>query len=477
MGPHPDQIPRFRLRRRASLVAATVALQALVIGAGMLAAFVHARDRVSDRASQQQRDDLRRAVEKFASVLEREVRGRVVPGSGEWRRAQSLVEGFESTSGRVAFLLDSENRVLCHPDLAGNPRLMEMDLSGEELSLGEAGGAITMDALSPWTTYVGEHTSLAGTMARAVVSKPSMGVKVVLQQGGERLLAAGRSLTDGMLLAGAFSALAVLALTAAGSFVLVRRYDSMLERINRSLELEVGRKVREGLTIRNALIFGLAKLADYRDTDTGKHLERICSYCEILSRELRSTFEEIDDAWIERLKLASSMHDIGKVGIPDAILLKPGALDPIERRVMEQHPLIGADTLVEIRKLVGDDALLNMGIQVALYHHERVDGTGYPFGLRGEEIPLAARLVALADVYDAMTSRRVYKRAVSHREAMEIIIKSRGTHLDERIVDAFLRLEARFEAARQELQPDGSDPEKPALLAVLQKLEPGSRAA
>ena len=268
----------------------------------------------------------------------------------------------------------------------------------------------------------------------------------------------------------------IVLLSAGGLFLLMRRHDSILVRLNQNLEQEVLRQVRGGLTIRNALIFGLAKLADYRDTDTGKHLERICRYCEILAGELRAEFEEIDEGWIEHLRLAAPMHDIGKVGIPDAILLKPGSLSDRERRLMEQHTLIGADTLVAIRRRVGNDELINMCIQVALYHHERWDGTGYPFGLSGETIPLCARVVALADVYDALTSDRVYKRAMPHQEARGLILANRGTHFDPRVVDAFERAQAALDAARLDLRPEGSDVEKPHLLAAVERAEEARRA-
>jgi HD-GYP domain-containing protein (c-di-GMP phosphodiesterase class II) len=147
------------------------------------------------------------------------------------------------------------------------------------------------------------------------------------------------------------------------------------------------------------------------------------------------------------------MHDIGKVGIPDSILLKPGGLSDQERRQMQTHTLIGSDTLIAIRRRVGDDDLINMGVQVALEHHERWDGTGYPYGLKAEEIALSARIVALADMYDALTSQRVYKAAMSHEEACRIIRDARGSHFDPRIVDAFDRVADTFSRARIELAP------------------------
>jgi len=189
---------------------------------------------------------------------------------------------------------------------------------------------------------------------------------------------------------------------------------------------------------RNALIVGLAKLADYRDTDTGEHLERIGVCSRLIATAAREDFDEIDDDWISRLEVASSLHDIGKVGIPDDVLLKPGPLTPSERSIMERHTVIGADTIIEIQRCYADDPLLAMGLQITLEHHERWDGKGYPCGLEGEQICLSARIVAVADVYDALTSKRVYKEAMPHERACEIIARESTGQFDPRVVEAFL---------------------------------------
>jgi putative two-component system response regulator len=201
----------------------------------------------------------------------------------------------------------------------------------------------------------------------------------------------------------------------------------------------------------------LAKLADHRDSDTGRHLDRICAYSRLLAEAIRDQRPEIDDQWIERLTLASSMHDIGKVGVPDRILLKPGTLTHEEFDVMKRHPLIGADTLIAIRERMGDDELLRMSIEVALSHHERWDGSGYPFGLAGEQIPLSGRIVALADVYDALTSKRVYKEAFPHARAVAIIRSESGKQFDPMLVEAFERVSDGFDGIRRELQADPTE--------------------
>ena len=250
----------------------------------------------------------------------------------------------------------------------------------------------------------------------------------------------------------------VLLATGITTASLMREHDRELEAINAGLEDEVERRLQQAMSTRDALIQGLAKLADYRDTDTGTHLERIAEYCEILALELAKTHPDIDERYINRLRVASMMHDIGKVGISDSVLLKPGRLTDTERSRMERHPVIGADTLLAIRRTMGRDELVDMAIVVTLEHHERWDGSGYPTGLSGEDIQLAARIVALADVYDALTSKRVYKDAMSHEKAAGIIVEERGRQFDPTVVDAFEACQDAFIAARERLQPPADEP-------------------
>ncbi len=216
---------------------------------------------------------------------------------------------------------------------------------------------------------------------------------------------------------------------------------------------EAAERQRAQLHGRNTLIFGLAKLAEYRDTDTGAHLERISTYSGILADALRGRFPHIDDEWVETLQVAASMHDIGKVGIPDNVLQKPGRLDDEERKVIEQHPAIGSDTLRSIEQKHGDDPLLRMSDEIAIGHHERWDGTGYPNRVGGPDIALAARIISVADVYDALTSARVYKPPMTHEKARSIIEEGRGTQFDPDVVDAFLEIQKRFDEVRARHAP------------------------
>ncbi len=192
----------------------------------------------------------------------------------------------------------------------------------------------------------------------------------------------------------------------------------------------------------SAAILGFARLTEYRDVDTGKHLERIREYTRVLATELARLpkyADYITAEYIEDLCLSSVLHDVGKVGIEDALLLKPGKLDAEEFEKIKMHATLGGEALRAVDQEIRRESFLTIGKEVAFYHHERWDGTGYPMGKKGEQIPLSARIVAVADVYDALSSKRTYKEALSHEEAVEIIVAERGTHFDPDIVDAFTR--------------------------------------
>ena len=240
----------------------------------------------------------------------------------------------------------------------------------------------------------------------------------------------------------------LLGLLASGATMFTYRvYCKRQEHLQGGLQQKITSSGRELVKTQNAVIFGLARLAESRDNDTGQHLDRIRLYVTILAEDIASDHPDfMDSDFIHNLGLASSLHDIGKVGIPDSVLLKPGKLTPEERSIMELHTLIGGECLDAIQARLGDNEFMETARQVAYHHHERWDGTGYPHSLRGEEIPLVARIVAVADVYDALTSKRPYKKAMSHIESREIIVSGKGRHFDPQLVDCFLRHEEEFSA-------------------------------
>ncbi|MCK4601843.1 MAG: response regulator, partial [Phycisphaerae bacterium] len=217
-------------------------------------------------------------------------------------------------------------------------------------------------------------------------------------------------------------------------------------------ELAVRMRSRErllSLETRDLTIFAVAKLAESRDPETGAHLERVRSYSKLLAQELSQQekfADSIDTDFIRLIYLTSPLHDIGKVSIPDHVLLKPGRLDDREFEIMKTHSEHGAATLDSALQHYPEAAFLRMARDIAAYHHERWDGTGYPTGRAGPDIPLCARIFAVADVYDALISKRVYKEAFTHDVAKNIIMEGSGSQFDSDIVEAFLRREADFQA-------------------------------
>lgn len=227
------------------------------------------------------------------------------------------------------------------------------------------------------------------------------------------------------------------------------KYRIQLEEYNVRLEEIVEEQVREISLAQRGTIFALSKLAESRDPETGKHLENIREYCKILCLQLSKLpkYESvIDKSFIEDVYAASPLHDIGKVGVPDYILLKPGKLTDEEFAIMKTHTIIGAETLRAVYQKHPGNNFIRIGIEIAESHHEKWNGTGYPYGLAGEAIPLVARILALADVYDAVSSKRRYKKAFSHNESRKIILSERGKHFDPDMVDAFLITEKEFMA-------------------------------
>lgn len=197
----------------------------------------------------------------------------------------------------------------------------------------------------------------------------------------------------------------------------------------------------------DAIITALAKLSEYRDPETGAHLLRLKKYSALICRHLADTDKYrhiITPEFALDLVRSSPLHDIGKVGIPDAILKKPGRLTEAEFEVMKTHAQIGGDTLRTVYEQYPSQGFIKCGMDIAYGHHEKWDGSGYPNGLRGEEIPLAARVLALVDVYDALTARRVYKPPFSREKAESVIRDGSGTHFDPDMVAAFLNNEAQF---------------------------------
>ncbi len=214
------------------------------------------------------------------------------------------------------------------------------------------------------------------------------------------------------------------------------------------LSREVDKRTREVVAIQDVTIMAMASLAETRDSDTGNHILRTQHYVKALAEHLQSKPKyagQVSDEWVHLVFKSAPLHDIGKVGIPDRILLKPDKLTAEEFEIMKTHTSLGRDAIEHAEKQLGTKVeFLSMAKEIALSHQEKWDGSGYPHGLKGEAIPLSARLMAMADVFDALISRRVYKEPMPAQDAFDIMVKGKGTHFDPELVDAFLEIKDQF---------------------------------
>ncbi len=242
--------------------------------------------------------------------------------------------------------------------------------------------------------------------------------------------------------------------------VLARCFDEV-ERDRIRGDADTARQKQELIRTRDAIIFGLAKLADSRDPETGDHIERIAVYSTTLAAALRRDPKyrrQITPGFARLIGISAVLHDIGKVGIEDRILRKPSSLTDEERALMQTHATIGGSCLREIELRLGSSNFLQMAREIAYTHHEHWDGTGYPKGLTGTQIPLAGRIVAIVDMYDALSSKRVYKKAYAHAHCVATIRQESGRKLDPELVEAWLAVESRFAELARQYGDDAAEP-------------------
>jgi putative two-component system response regulator len=241
----------------------------------------------------------------------------------------------------------------------------------------------------------------------------------------------------------------------------VKAAADFLKDQNAYLESEVTKRTKELAAIQDVTILAMASLAETRDNDTGNHIRRTQYYLELLANYLKNHDRFCDflsDHTINMLFKSAPLHDIGKVGIPDRILLKPGRFEPHEFEIMKTHCKLGRDAIQHAEDQLGLEVeFLKYAKEIAYGHQEKWDGSGYPEALAGDNIPISARLMAVADVYDALISRRVYKEGMPHAKAVGIIAEGRGTHFDPDIVDAFMALTDQFQAVAQRYADSDDD--------------------
>lgn len=242
----------------------------------------------------------------------------------------------------------------------------------------------------------------------------------------------------------------------------LKQLQDFLRDQNAYLESEVQKRTQEVIAIQDVTIHAMASMAETRDNETGNHIRRTQNYVKLLAERLRHhpRFESVlnDDKTIQMLFKSAPLHDIGKVGIPDAILLKPGRLTAEEFEIMKTHTTLGRDAILHAEKTLGIEVpFLQYAKEIAYSHQEKWDGSGYPEGLSGDSIPVSARLMAVADVYDALVSRRVYKAPMPHDEAVNIMLEGKGKHFDPDVIDAFMHCQEQFKEVGEKYADSEAD--------------------
>jgi putative two-component system response regulator len=393
------------------------------------------------------------AYELALNVRESDITS-IEPGTDDWNRLQELCESADVPQGGFVSVFRSDTGALaCHSNLTKDPALLRSFPGRQALVRGEKVTSI-VDAVRK-ADRPGDHLAegeveFGGELYEvACLALPELNAVLAVQQSRYEIDRGAAELVRPLFQMAMVIVASIVGASAVLTMFVLGRFESTLTTLNSSLAKEVEDRTQSLVRTRNAVVFGLAKLSESKDKDTAGHLERLRTYVTFLASQMAKTNPEINHHYVGNLAVASALHDIGKVGVPDAVLLKLGRLNPSERRAMQMHAELGGECLAAIQRQLGDDDFLDLGQQVAIAHHEHWDGSGYPHGIQGKAIPLCARIVALADVYDALTSHRPYRPALSHAEAREWIVSQYGTQFDPEVVEAFVAREADFARVSQ----------------------------
>jgi len=432
---------RGRIRVLAALI--LVEMGCLVVGLciyhGMVVAYVR-------RAAEAE------ACERFAADAGPALAGLVVPGADRAqdppeaaatdRSLARLGESRPADPGEGWVVTDGDWRVVADGGARGEDPSAGPEL-GERLAWIVAPDASTAEVgLARGTLAVGGRRHVA--LARAL---PNRDGYLVAHCPVDSIAPAADAIADRLPPVGLVVWVWTSTLMGFATYLFLMGLFDRLGRTHARTEAESLRRIQSLIRTRDALIFGLASVAESRDEVTGRHVERVSFYASRLAAAAshHPKFRQaITPEFIRHITVSAVLHDLGKVGIPDAILFKPDRLTDAERRRMQEHARLGGRYLAQIDQRLGKSAVIRMAREIALWHHERWDGQGYPDGLAGEQIPLAARIVSIADVYEALTSLRDYKPPFSHERCVEMIRREAGKQFDPDLVDAFLQVEGTF---------------------------------
>jgi len=441
---------RHRVTGRIRIVATAIAAQCLCLAVGLLVQNRYIRATVMGDAERQSRSAM---LEQWGEALSGIAHGRgdrSINSESQFGDLEKLLTQHRPQGAGRFLAIDRSNHIRYvdrGPDTVGDPP--PVSYSGRvEFTALDTETSESVDASIPGTLALGENEYPAIAWPRS----NGDGYLVVYAATDPTRCDSGHLLAA-LPAIGAMTWVWTSALLGIFSYLLLSKLQDRTAKALSKAESDGYRQRQHVVRTRDAVIFGLAKLAESRDSDTGDHLERIPVYSTMLAQALSRNpkyAQVVTPTFVRNLGASSVLHDIGKVGIEDRILLKPGRFTSTEREDMETHCRIAGDCLSEIEQRLGRSNFLEMAREIALCHHEWWDGGGYPQGLKGEQIPLAARIVAIADVYDALRSRRVYKAPKSHEECVQLIREGAGRQFDPDLVEIWLTLAERFaEIARR----------------------------
>ncbi|MEE9294067.1 MAG: HD domain-containing phosphohydrolase [Phycisphaerae bacterium] len=362
-------------------------------------------------------------------------------------RVQELLGATQFETEQDAVLVDSNWRVVAQrrPSLPKSAPAVNSGQAIEWKAVPGVSNRLIHGVAGRMTTPQGDYIAIAFPVARH-------GGYLVVPRSTESISEGIAATEQAVPLAGIMALVWICALLGICVYMITSRFYDGVDRQLSETEAKALQHIQTLVRTRDAVIFGLAKLADSRDPETGDHLERISVYSSMLASALRSRPKyagTMTPTFVRLIGISSALHDIGKVGIVDSILLKPGRLTDDQRKQMQRHTTIGAQCLKEIEMRLGQSNFLQMAREIAIAHHERWDGSGYPLGLAGEDIPLSARIVSIADVYDALSSRRVYKSSIPHSKCVEIIREEAGKQFDPDLIEVWLKLADQFRDVAQ----------------------------
>ena len=438
------------MRRISRPICLLIGVQALCLGIGFWFQYQLTVSTTEHEALESAWSELALRSHPVASAATRWQASQLSADTPERTQAQTELDSGPDADRSRLLLTDADGKILCH--------------SAKAMSASwQVGQRITWhglrDSRTPGEPKCGRLKTSDGELTAIAYPPLAGGVQVVAYADAPTDLAWKNSLLTTIPQASGIAFVWTLILCAVATHLMSSRFSVIETQRREQRDHEALRSAQDLLRTRDAVIFGLAKLAESRDPETGDHLERISLYTTRLAMAIRpypKYQRVVTPTFIRLLGISSVLHDIGKVGLQDTVLLKPGRLSDEERKRMQQHTLVAGDCLKEIEQRLGASNFLQTAREIALHHHERWDGGGYPSGLAGEAIPLAARIVSIADVYDALRSKRVYKEAFPHEECVRSIREGAGTQFDPDLVEVFLEIESEFAAISRRLAGEAS---------------------